>query len=59
MTNELIVDTIYSNKFYIKCPVCSERVEGWWKVPKGCSDKCDSCGAEFKVAEDAVVTSEG
>lgn len=37
------------------CPHCEHQNEGWCVDPRGCTDKCDRCGKEYKVHPEADI----
>lgn len=40
---------------HIECPHCSYELMGFLNDPRGGTFKCDECGKEFDVPDDAVV----
>ena len=45
---------------YVECPACGDYVEGFLGDPRGAGEdddkiKCDKCGQEFGIPNDALV----
>ena len=51
--NTSTVKIVFVEPAYVICPECNEKIKGWMNDPRDRIDKCEHCGCEVHIDENA------